>query len=111
MLLGILVTPFTFFCLLIACFAALVGYIRYAGRAESNLPLMFWLGMFGHARIFEHGYRQEVTVAGLLLGLLLRFEFMNVTLQRIAITLEFVVLLYVSWRSIGLILGWPDLSF
>ena len=106
MFLGVALTPFNVinFCLL--GLIGLVAWIRYAHGHESNMPLVFWVAVVAHMKMFEGGFDYRWVLAGGFSALVLRFEFVNKTLANLVQLGEFVALVYLVWRTVGLMLLW-----
>jgi hypothetical protein len=106
MFLGVSLTPFNVinFCLL--GLIGLVAWIRYAHGHESNLPVLFWLAVVAHMKMFDGGFDYRWVAAGGVSALILRFEFVNKTLANIVQVAEFAALVYLVWRTVGLMLLW-----
>lgn len=106
MIFGIPLTPFNVINFTVLLMTFWVGMIRYSRGNTSNLPILYWVGVIAHMRFFQGGYDYRWVFGGVACALFLRFEFMNRTITLFFQVLEFLVLAYVLWRTIGLILLW-----
>ena len=83
-------------------FGMFVIYTRMRGWMETNVPIFFYVIMAFYVNSYGDGIPALPIYIGLVLTLLLRFEFMNKsfsTLLRSAESLTLVVLLYWCWKS------------
>ena len=55
--------------------AGLVIYLRTKRQPESNIPLMYFIALVAYAAVMGGSIPAWVTYAGLVVALLLRFEF------------------------------------
>lgn len=106
MFFGIPLTPFNAINFGVLAAAALVAWIRYSRGSSSNLPLLFWAGLFAHTRAFSGGFQPGWISAGVFCALMLRFEFMNERFEKVFQLGEFAAIVYVVYRAVGLILLW-----
>jgi hypothetical protein len=106
MFLGIPLTPFNIINFLVLALTAWVGMVRYTRGPEANLPLLYWISLIGHMRVFEGGFDDRWILAGTALCCLIRFEFMKRQIVIFVQLLESAVMGYVVWRTVGLILLW-----
>jgi hypothetical protein len=56
--------------------------------------------------MFDGGFDYRWVAAGGVSALILRFEFVNKTLANIVQVAEFAALVYLVWRTVGLMLLW-----
>jgi hypothetical protein len=83
-----------------------LAYKRFTMRLDSNGPLAYYAVLVGYMRTYEPGLDHYWVFAGVICGLLLRFEFLGKVADKIVRAFELVVLGYVFWRSLGKVLLW-----
>ncbi|MCX6591905.1 MAG: hypothetical protein NTZ56_10295 [Acidobacteria bacterium] len=106
MFFGIPLTPFNVINFCLIGLIGMVAWFRYAHGHESNVPVLFWGGVVVHMKMFEGGFDYRWVIAGAASALVLRFEFMNRAMARVVQLAESVVLVYLVWRTVGLMLLW-----
>jgi hypothetical protein len=94
--------------LILVVFAAAVIYALARSRIDSNVPLLFYLGLACFTRMAGRDVHPNIFGAGVVLALILRFEFMNGPFTRMAAMLECVAVAVMSW---DLLSGIPALPF
>lgn len=84
----------------------LTGCLRFRLSLDSNWPLVY----YGVLLSYWHGSYDTLdsywVLAGLVCGLVLRFEILGVALERLFRCLELVVLVYVIRESTALLFRW-----
>ena len=106
MILGIPLTPFNVINFGVLLMTVGFGLLRYSRPTDSNLPILYWIGIIAHMRLFAGGYDYRWVLAGTAVTAFIRFEFMNKALTRLLLLMEAIPLGYVVWRTTGLILLW-----
>ncbi len=77
--------------------AVLVAYLRVRNWLDSNIPLVYYGVMVVYTNAFEGRLSPWVIYSGLVLGLLLRFEFMNLAFTKAVKAMEMLVLSIIIW--------------
>lgn len=93
---------YTFTTGLLIIFGIVVIYTRMRGWVESNLPIIFYTVMAVYVNSYGAGIPTLPVYIGLVLTLLLRFEFMNKSFSVVLRGAEgctVMVLLYWCWQS------------
>jgi hypothetical protein len=93
---------YTFTTGLLILFGMFVIYIRMRNRVESNIPIFFYVMMALYVNTYADGIPALPIYIGLVLTLLLRFEFMNGGFGlfiRGAEGCTLMALLYFCWKS------------
>ena len=89
---GLRATPLNITTLLLVAFASYVLYFLAKKRLDSNLPVLFFIGL----AIFMHFSGRQVDAnvfaGGLAMALVLRFEFMNNIFTRFILWLEMLTI-------------------
>src|SRR5579884_1741688 len=96
------VDTYTFTTGLLIIFGIIVLYTRMRGFLDSNVPILFYGIMAVYVNTYADGIPALPIYIGLVLTLLLRFEFMNKafsTFVRTAEVCTLLVLLYGCWKS------------
>jgi len=96
------VDTYTFSTGLLIIFGLFVLCIRMRSRVDSNLPVLFYIVMAAYVNTYGSGIPALPVYIGLVLTLMLRFEFMNTgfsRLIRIGEGCTLLVLLYGCWKS------------
>ena len=83
-----------------------MAVFRFMARADSNWPLVYYFLLVAYAHGYERSIDDRVVYGGVALGLFLRFEIMGGRVAKFFRLLEFMLLVYVCWRCLGLILMW-----
>jgi hypothetical protein len=81
-------TPLNVTTLLIIALGVLAGYMLSKRNYASNVPLFFYLVVLGYNNYTDRSVNETVYGAGLILAMLLRFEFMNPPLMKFVMVLE-----------------------
>jgi hypothetical protein len=84
----------------------LVAVKRFTLRVDSNWPLAYYGILIAYWRAFAYTLDNYWVFAGLLCGLLLRFEFLGGAAEKLIRAVEIAVFLYVVVRCVILILRW-----
>ncbi len=99
-------TPFSILSAVVILVTTGMLVLRRRGSDLSYLPLLYWAVMLAHSQFFRYGYSPVAVGLGTACALLLRFAKLSGMARRAALLGEAAVLLYMIWRSIGLILLW-----
>ncbi len=78
---------------------------RFTKSLESNWPLVYYLLVVAHLKVFEGGLNPYWVYAAVVSGLFLRFEFMGGAVLKTFRVLELCALAYIGWRAFILIVG------
>lgn len=70
---------------------------RYRGVIESNWPLFYYFGVVAYSLMYSAFLDPAWVYAGVVCGLLLRFEFMGGFFLKLVRLVEFVVLVYILY--------------
>jgi hypothetical protein len=96
-------TNFTVSLLLLMALTIFIAVVRVRKPIENNWPFLYWVLVtvvtISNANLFDF----RIILVGLIAGLLLRFEFMNRSVVRVAMIVEvavWVYVLYASWMTI-----------
>lgn len=71
-------------------------------RLKGNWPLVYYAAALAYAFAFPYSISPYVLLAGAVCAVLLRFKAYRPEIRMA----EVLVLLYVTWRSIALLMGW-----
>jgi hypothetical protein len=82
----------------------LVVYVRLMNWLDSNIPLMYYALMIAYTNGLEERLSPLVIYAGLVLAMLLRFEFMNHALTRFVKALELSLLALIVYECSAMVL-------
>ena len=96
------IDTYTFTTGLLILFGLFVLSVRMRGKMDSNTPILFYIVMASYVNTYGTGIPALPVYIGLVLTLLLRFEFMNngfSKLIRVAEACTLLVLLYGCWKS------------
>lgn len=102
---GFRATSLSITTVLLVCFASVVIYILARRKADSNLPMIFYLFLFIYTRFVQDSVNANLFFAGVVLALFLRFEFMNRFFTLLVLLLEMCSILLIVWELLGEILG------
>ncbi len=93
---------------LVLMFATMaMAWVRLRFSVEKTWPLIYYLMLIAYSEGFPGSLSSSWVFAGVVLGLLLRFEFMGGAVLKGARVAEFVVFGYVLLRGLQLLLLWP----
>jgi hypothetical protein len=81
-----------------------VVYVRLMNWLDSNIPLMYYALMIAYTNGLEERLSPLVIYAGLVLTLMLRFEFMNHALTRFVKALEISMLALIVYECGAMVL-------
>lgn len=84
--------------------ALFVVYLRLRNWFDTNVPLLYYGIMIVYTHALDGLLAPWVIYIGLVLGLLLRFEFMNLKCTRAVKTIELLVLAVIVWDCTAMIL-------
>jgi hypothetical protein len=103
-------TGFDVVMLLVAALAVCALYTLARSRLESNLPLLFYIAVIALVRWSGDGINDYLLGAGVILALMLRFEFMNGPFTKLVVMLECAAVGAIGWtlvaRALDLSFGW-----
>jgi|SRR5579872_1422451 len=97
-------TPFNVSTALLVAFALWVIYLRIKGNAETNVPLIYY-GIIIYYVVAYEALPAFVVYISVVLGLLLRFEFMNARFIKLVSLLECVGLGTIIYFNVATILS------
>lgn len=89
---GLRATPLNITTLLLVAFAIYVLYFLAKKRLDSNLPVLFFIGLAIFMNFSGRQVDAYVFAGGLAMALVLRFEFMNNVFTRFVLWLEMVTI-------------------
>lgn len=89
---GFRATPSNVIELLLISFAVCVLYFLSKKRLDSNLPLVFYGLVFAFIRYSDYNLPPHLFFAGVILAMLLRFEFLSQFLTNLAWGLEIIAI-------------------
>ena len=92
--------------LLLIVGALMVIYIRLKHRLESNIPILFFGALVAYVILRGGRVPTWISYAGLVLALLIRFEFMNEGWTRVVQVCEYAVLGIVIYQCAVTLLLW-----
>ncbi len=102
---GFNATPFNVSTALLIAFACLVIYLRLKGNSETNIPLFYYAVILYYVVKWE-ALPAVVVYVALVLGLLLRFEFMNTKAAKFFSLLECCALGTIIYFNLATIMNW-----
>jgi hypothetical protein len=91
------------FILLVLTLWVMVG--RFTRNVESNWPLVYYLLVVAHLKVFDGGLNPYCVYVAVICGLFLRFEFMGGAILKLFRVVELGALAYIAWRSLFLIVS------
>lgn len=89
-------TPQDITSLLVIALGIIAGYCLSKKRFESNLTIFFYLVVLAYSNWTDRQVNSWLYAAGLVLALLLRFEFMNIALTKFVLALELLAVAAIS---------------
>ena len=78
-------------------------YLLFRKRQDSNLPVIYYCVMIGYTSFLEGRLSPWVVSTGLIVALLLRFEFMNDPLTRLVKALQYGLLLFIIYECTSML--------
>ena len=99
-------TPFNVSTALLIAFACWVIYLRLKGNSDTNIPLIYYGIVVYYVVAYDTQLQPMVAYIALVLGLLLRFEFMNVKFMKAISLLECCALGTIIYFNLATILSW-----
>ena len=90
---------------LIVAFALFVIYTRLKNWLDSNVPIFFYVILIAYMKSVEGTVPLWLMLTAFALGLVLRFEFMNVTFARIVKVFELCALGAIIYFCVEMILA------
>lgn len=96
-------TNFTVSLVLLMALTVFIAGVRLRKPVENNWPFLYWI-LVGIITISnEDLFDLRIIAAGVIAGLLLRFEFMSRSISKLIMTVEMAVwiyILYASWMTV-----------
>jgi hypothetical protein len=99
-------TPFNVSTALLIAFACWVIYLRLKGNSDTNIPLIYYGIVVYYVIAYDTQLQPTVVYIAVVLGLLLRFEFMNVKFMKAVSVLECCALGTIIYFNLATILAW-----
>src|ERR1700693_1665737 len=90
---------------LIIAFALFVIYTRFKNWLDSNVPIFFYVILIAYMKSVDGTVPLWLMLAAFALGLVLRFEFMNVTFARVVKVFELCALGAIIYFCVEMILS------
>ena len=90
---------------LIVAFAVFVIYTRFKNWLDSNVPIFFYVILIAYIKSVDGTVPLWLMLTAFALGLVLRFEFMNVTFARVVKVFELCALGAIIYFCVQMILG------
>jgi hypothetical protein len=90
---------------LIVAFALFVIYTRFKNWLDSNVPIFFYVILIAYMESVDGTVPLWLMLTAFALGLVLRFEFMNVTFARVVKVFELCALGAIIYFSVQMILA------
>ncbi|HTA67088.1 MAG TPA: hypothetical protein VK776_02375 [Bryobacteraceae bacterium] len=90
---------------LIVAFALFVIYTRFKNWLDSNVPIFFYVILIAFMKSVDGTVPLWLMLTAFALGLVLRFEFMNVTFARVVKVFELCALGGIIYFCVGMILS------
>jgi hypothetical protein len=90
---------------LIVAFALFVIYTRFKNWLDSNVPIFFYVILIAYIKSVDGTVPLWLMLAAFALGLVLRFEFMNVTFARVVKVFELCALGAIIYFCVQMILA------
>ncbi len=87
--------------LLMVALAAVVLWVLSKKKFDSNLPLMFYLGLVVFNHFTDRGVDQYLFGGGLILAMLLRFEFLNSAFSKMLMVLEMCAVVLIAYSFLA----------
>ena len=79
---------------------------RLTASSDTNWPLAYYGLLLTYWRGYMYTLDNYWVIGGVLCGLVLRFEFLGGTIEKIIRALELLVFGYIAWSCVRLILQW-----
>jgi hypothetical protein len=90
---------------LIVAFALFVIYTRFKNWLDSNVPIFFYVILIAYVKSVDGTVPLWLMLTAFALGLVLRFEFMNVTFARVVKVFELCALGAIIYFCVQMILA------
>jgi hypothetical protein len=87
--------------LLVACLAVVAAVVLLRKRYDSNLPLLFYFVVIMFGNITDRELNPYLIYTGLVLSMLLRFEFMGGSFAKVVATFSTVALCIIIWSMMS----------
>jgi hypothetical protein len=100
------ITLFNVVTLFLMAATVLIAIKRFTLRVDSNWPLVYYALLVAYWRGFTYTLDNYWVLAGVLCGLVLRFEFLGGAAEKLIRAVELAVFAYVIFRCVKLILLW-----
>jgi hypothetical protein len=100
------ITLFNVVTLFLMAATVFIAVKRFTLRVDSNWPLVYYGVLAAYWRTFAYTLDNYWVLAGVLCGLLLRFEFLGGAAEKLIRAVELAVLVYVVFRCVKLVLMW-----
>ena len=81
-------------------------YLRHKTALDSNIPLLYYAVMIAYTNSVDGSLSPWIIYAGAGLALILRFEFMNNQIIRLAIFSEHLLLAVIAYKATATLLRW-----
>ena len=91
--------------LLVACLAVVAAVVLLRKRYDSNLPLLFYFVVILFTNMSDRGPHPYLIYSGLVLAMLLRFEFMGGSFVKIVATFSTVALCVIVFSMMAEVFG------
>jgi hypothetical protein len=91
--------------LLLVALAVSVMVFLSKKRLDSNLPLLFYLGVLLYGNMTGRHINVYLFTGGLAFALMLRFEFMNAFFTKAVMALEMLAVMAIAWTYISVAFG------
>ena len=87
--------------LLVACLAVVAAVLLLRKRYDSNLPLLFYGVVILFTNMSDRGPHPYLIYSGLVLAMLLRFEFMGGSFAKVVATLSTIALCVIIYSMMS----------
>lgn len=98
-------TFFNITTLIVMCFTVWVLYVRHRTKLDTNWPIFYYMSLILYLRKFEEVLDPNYVGLAVVLGLLLRFEFLGGLVLKTVIAMETLALGYVIVRCMQWVFG------
>lgn len=97
-------TPFSVITFIMMVATAGVIWIRFRKPVENNWPLFYYLAVVVYLKAFDGALEPMVVYVGMVVALLLRFEFLGGFILKVVKVADLLILGYFLWRGVSMIL-------
>lgn len=94
-------TPPNVITLCLVAFALYVLYFLSKRKLDSNLPILFYVLVFAFKNFSDRQINPYLLAGGLILALLLRFEFMNSHLAKLLLLMEMLAITAIAMNFVA----------